>query len=274
MTEKGLDFLLSEVEGPGLWRYWSSRNPQHEALQPDLDVICCASHILEQHGRAFSSNAAILLASRNDEGLFYTYVAPRPSTPPELRQEMGRLVSAESLLKLLAAGMLHEVDGVVNANVLLYLGENEHTQAAANYLIDVVQQNKEAHCSKYYGSLAFYYMLSRAYFSGVTGLGQTRAMVLERMIAAWDNPETPDTALAAALTACSLLNFDHSTWPLSETISTIQKTQRQDGSWRKNYLYLGPAPYYGSEELTTAFCVEACARYLQRIGKTPGRSRN
>jgi hypothetical protein len=65
MTERGLDFLLSEMEGPGLWRYWSSRNPQHESLQPDLDVICCVSHILKENRRAFHSNAAIVLASRN-----------------------------------------------------------------------------------------------------------------------------------------------------------------------------------------------------------------
>ncbi len=267
MTEKGLDFLLSEMEGPGLWRYWSSRNPQHESLQPDLDVICCVSHILKQNGRAFPSNTAIVLASRNDKGLFYTYVAPRPNTPPELQQEMGRLVSAESLLTLLAAGMLHEVDCVVNANVLLYLGENEHTQAAANYLIDIVQNNKEADCSNYYDRLAFYYMLSRAYFSGVTLLGKTREAVLERIIAAQDNHGTFDTALAAALTVCSLLNFNHSTWPLLGTITTIQKTQCKDGSWHKSPLYLGPAPYYGSEELTTALCVEALARYLQNIGE-------
>ncbi|KPL22562.1 MAG: hypothetical protein AMJ93_06930 [Anaerolineae bacterium SM23_84] len=266
MTERGLDFLLSEMEGPGLWRYWSSRNPQHESLQPDLDVICCASHILKRNGRAFPSNTAIVLASRNNRGLFYTYVAPRPSTPPGLRQEMGRLVSAESLLVLLAAGMLHEIDCVVNANVLLYLGENEHTQAAVEYLIDIVQRNKETDCSKYYRDpLAFYYMLSRATFSGVSSLGRAREAVLKRIIVGQDGHSGFDTALAAALTACSLLNFNHWASPLPETVATIQQTQRQDGSWRKSPLYLGPAPYYGSEELTTALCVEALARYLQRI---------
>jgi hypothetical protein len=267
MTERGLDFLLSEMEGPGLWRFWSSRNPQHESLQPDLDDICCVSHILKRNGRAFPSNASIVLASKNDEGLFYTYVAPRPNTPPELRQEMGRLVSAESLFRLLAAETLHEVDCVVNANALLYLGENEHTRAAVEYLIDIVRCNKEADCSKYYPDPpAFYYMLSRAYFAGVTSLGQCREAVLKRIIAARDSQGTSDTALAAALTACALVNFGHWAFPLPETIATIQQAQRQDGSWPKSPLYIGPAPYYGSEELTTALCVEALARYLQGIG--------
>jgi len=198
MTQRGLDFLLSEMEGPGLWRFWSSRDPQHESLQPDLDDICCVSHILVRNGRAFPSNATIVLANRSDSELFYTYVAPRPSTPPELREEMGRLVSVESLLKLLAAGILHEIDCVVNANVLLYLGENEHTRAAVDYLIGVVERNEEADCSKYYRDpLAFYYMLSRACYSGVTSLRKTREAVLERVVAAQLDRGSFETGLAA-----------------------------------------------------------------------------
>jgi hypothetical protein len=263
MTDKGLDFLLAEMEGPGLWRYWSTRNPQHGALQPDLDVICCASHVLQQNGRAFPSNRAILLASRNEAGLFYTYVAPRPGTPPELQREMGRQVSAESLLKLAAAGMLHEVDPVVNVNVALYLGESAHTRAAVEWLIEVVEGNQETGCSKYYRDpLALYYMLSRAYHSGITSLGVTRAAVRDRAIAALDDRGTSVTPLAAALAACSLLNVGHRSDPLPETVVTLARMQGPDGSWPRSALYLGPAPYYGSEALTTALCVEALARYL------------
>ena len=270
MMEKGLDFLLAEVEGPGLWRFWSSRNPQHQSLQPDLDDTCCVSHVLRQNGRAFPSNEAILLGSRNEKGLFYTYVAPRPSTPPELRQKMGRLVSPESLLRLMAAGALHEIDGVVNANVVLYLGAGEHTRAAVDYLVDVVQRNQETDCSKYYPDpLAFYYMLSRACFSGVTSLDKTREVVLERIIATRGSRGAFGTALAAALAACSLINFDHWASPLPATMAYIERSQRENGSWRKSPLYLGPAPYYGSEELTTALCVEALGRYVQSVEQSP-----
>jgi hypothetical protein len=266
MVEEGLDFLLSEVEGPGLWRFWSSRNPQHQSLQPDLDDTCCVSHVLRQQGRAFPSNIAIVRGNRNKEGLFYTYVAPRPSTPPELRQEIGRLVSPESLLRLLAADALHEVDCVVNANVVLYLGKGKHTREAVEYLIDVVQHNQEAECGKYYPDpLAFYYMLSRACFSGVTSLGKAREAIVDRIIATQSGHGAFGTALAAALAACSLINFDHWAFPLPATIAYIQRSQREDGSWRRDPLYLGPAPYYGSEELTTALCVEALGRYVQGI---------
>lgn len=266
MTDKALDFLLAEMEGPGLWRYYSTRNLQHGALQPDLDVTCCVSHVLQQNGRPLPANRAVVLACRNDAGLFYTYVAPRPNTPPELREEMGRLVSAESLLTLAAAGMLHEVDPVVNANVTLYLGENEDTRAAVEYLIDVVQRNQEAQCSKYYRDpLAFYYMLSRATFCGVPSLGVTRAAVRDRVIAAQGTHRASGMALAVALAACSLLNVGHRSDPLPGTMAAIHETQRPDGSWPRSPLYFGPAPYYGSEELTTALCVEALARFLRGV---------
>ena len=133
-----------------------------------------------------------------------------------------------------------------------------------------MQRNEEAECSKYYPDpLAFYYMLSRACCSGVTSLRETRGAVLERVIAAQLDRGSFETALAAALAACSLLNFNHVSTPLPGAIAYIIGAQRADGSWPKSPLYLGPAPYYGSEELTTALCVEALARYLQ-LGEGEG----
>ncbi len=261
MVEKGLDFLLSEVEGPGLWRYWSSRNPQHEGLQPDLDVIGCVSQILWCHGREFPDNREFLLATRDAQGLFYTYMVPRPTTPPALRSEIGRLVSPESLFKLLAAGMLHEVDAVVNANVLLYLGEIPETEAALAYLLEVVRNKGEATCSKYYRDpWIVYYMFSRAFFAGVTGLAAARESILERLTAEAAMPGALEPPLRAALGACTLLNFGEGGPLLAESIRRIETTQQADGSWSRRPFYIGPAPYYGSEELTTGFCVEALCR--------------
>jgi hypothetical protein len=172
---------------------------------------------------------------------------------------------------LAAWGILHEVDGVVNANVLLYLGENEHTRAAVDYLIHIVRGAKEGDCTRYYPDRrAFYYMLSRAYWSGVTSLGVTKDAVLERIIAAGRVRDASDTALATALVACSLLNYGHLEFPLPEAIAALLEMQWSDGSWPKTPLYLGPAPYYGSEELTTALCLEALARYLRSTHATGG----
>ena len=261
MIARGLDFLLSEMEGSGLWRYWTGRDPQHERLQPDLDDVCCVSQLLQRHERPFPDNRPLVLACRDLQGRFYTYVAPRPGTPPELRQALGSLVSPQSLLALLAAGMLHEVDAAVNANVVLYLGQNEHTQAAIDYLLEAVHQPAQRRHNRYYLSLAFEYMLSRACFASAPALNAAKIPIIERLNAA---PQVFDTPLAAALAACTLLNFNDWDSPLPEALQVILQTQRADGSWPCSPLYLGPAPYYGSEEMTSGFCLEALGRYIRK----------
>ena len=48
--------------------------------------------------------------------------------------------------------------------------------------------------------------------------------------------------------------------PEKKDAAPVEEREQQTD---RSALYLGPAPYYGSEELTTALCVEALARYLQ-----------
>jgi hypothetical protein len=85
MTARGLDFLSAEMESGGVWRYWSSRNEQPEFLPPDLDDTCCISFLLSSHGRPPSNNRPLILANRNGEGVFYTWLLPRASSPAPAR---------------------------------------------------------------------------------------------------------------------------------------------------------------------------------------------
>jgi hypothetical protein len=261
MTTKALDFLTAEMEGPGLWRYWSSRNPRHRQLPPDLDDICCISHILKQNGRPLPNNREIILANRNEEGSFFTWLAPRTTAPPELKDTINRLIGADTLLTILLSGTVNDVDCGVNANVLLYLGEDGETRKAIGYLVGVVLDDKEDECSHFYPDrLTFYYMLSRAYFGGVSSLVEAKSAVLDKLVPMQDGNGSFGTALLTALAACTLLNFDYRTQALHGAIEYLVASQEKDGSWPRSPLFLGPAPYYGSEELTTALCVEALSR--------------
>src|SRR5437867_2862916 len=60
ITAKALDFLCAEMEGKGLWRFWSSRNKLHEFLPPDLDDTCCISFILNHYGRLEPDNRDLI----------------------------------------------------------------------------------------------------------------------------------------------------------------------------------------------------------------------
>lgn len=271
MAARGLDFLASEMEGPGLWRYWSSRNPRHRQLPPDLDDICCISHVLKAAGRELPANREIVLANRDEAGAFYTWLAPRTAAPPELARAINHLVGAETLLAVLLSGTANDVDCAVNANVLLYLGEGEETRGAVAYLLGVVRDGREKECNHFYPDLpAFYYVLSRACFHGVSGLAPARGPVLDRLLSLDEGDGSFGGALNTALAACTLLNLDEQTQALHRAVEHLLATQRHDGSWPRQPLFLGPAPYYGSEELTTAFCLEALSRYSPDTLTPPG----
>src|SRR5262245_5402809 len=62
MTKQSLKFLLHEMEGPGVWRYWSSRNEAHEFLPPDLDDTCCISFLFKNLNKPVPLNQELILA--------------------------------------------------------------------------------------------------------------------------------------------------------------------------------------------------------------------
>ena len=74
MKGKGLKFLMSEMEEGGLWRYWSSINEKHKMIPPDLDDICCISHILKKNNVPFPENIEVILDNKNKQGIFYTWL--------------------------------------------------------------------------------------------------------------------------------------------------------------------------------------------------------
>jgi hypothetical protein len=264
MTANGLRFLQEEMEGPGLWRYWSSRNQRHRLLPPDLDDTCCISFILKKNHRSLPPNRDIILANRNHEGVFYTWLTPRSSSPSLPVPEVADVLNREALLMLALSGQMDDVDCVVNANVLLYLGDNEDTKGAVGYLVDIVLNEKEDGCSHFYpGRLFLYYMLSRAYHEGVHSLKSVRVPVKDRVIRRQGKDGSFGNELLTALAVCTLLNFDSLTPEVPKAIAYLLKAQRKGGSWPMIPMYLGPAPYYGSEDLTTALCVEALARSHQ-----------
>lgn len=261
MTANALRFLEEEMEGPGLWRYWSSRNQRHRLLPPDLDDTCCISFILERNQRPLPANRDIILANRNRQGAFYTWLAPRSGSTSSPVADVGDVLNPEALLMVALSGGMDDVDCVVNANVLLYLGDSEDTKAAVDYLVDVVLKEKEDGCSRFYPDrLSFYYMLSRAYREGVSSLDSVRVSVIERVVRAQDRDGSFGSELLTALAVCTLLNFDSLTSQLHQAVAYLLRAQREDGSWPRTPMYLGPAPYYGSQDLTTALCVEALAR--------------
>jgi hypothetical protein len=238
LMERGTRFLLDVQDEGGLWRYWPPNGPRR--IDADLDDTCCASFVLRWLGTpGFAPpNEAAILANRSPAGLFRTWVRR-----PELKNDL---------------------DSVVNANVLLYLGERPETIAARDLLVQAINRGIEESTYYYYlDPLALYYMVSRAYVHGVRGLEGCREAVLRKTLPR----RTGEGTLASALALCTLCNFGLSGSPeVLEGARALAGAQLPDGSWGDHLFYAGPEPpsphtfWWSSPALTAALCIEALSK--------------
>src|SRR5947207_8607467 len=114
VRSRALDFLLREMDPDGLWRHPSSDKPQHYDTPLDVDDTSIASAALAAAGREVPDNRRFLLANRERSGLFRTWIV-RWWPHPLLTYRFFRYTTAE----------VGDVDAVVNANVVIYLGDCE-----------------------------------------------------------------------------------------------------------------------------------------------------
>ncbi len=243
MKRTAFKFLTEEMRPPGIWKYFSSSYPTQ--IDADLDDTACASFLLRdlhpdiKRGR----NLDIILGNTNEDGLFFTW----------LRQKDDR----------------NDVDSVVNANVLLYLGDREETRVVSDYLNTIIADHREAESYYYYlDDFALYYAMTRAYFNGVISLEPSKDCIISRIVGRQRRDGSFGSELLTALAISGLLNYSWTDWVLLGCgVESLMDTQRSDGSWSRRAYYAGPPPpgpcaaWFGSEELTTGFCLEALVRF-------------
>ncbi len=259
ITKKALVFFIQQMKNPGLWRFFTSekRVTYFESLVgdtiglvPDLDDTACVSHALMRNNIPFDSNTKFFLKNRNEQGVFYTWLLDKSSWKDEKDTTVYIVPSKNDI----CCG--------VNANILLYLGENNDTKSVCDYLNGIILNNEEENCNLYYpDQITFYYLLSRAYFNGVYSLGKSKKLIISRIKSIQKDDGTVGDVLSTALAVCTLFNFADFDPNVSQAIKYIINAQAENGSWQKIGFFLDAYRYYGSEELTTAICIEALIRY-------------
>lgn len=244
MTKKAIDFLLSEQEKGGIWRFWTSRNKKR--LPPDLDDICTISFILKSNGVNFDNNLQLILNNRNEDNLFLTWIIEK-----EQKYDFAKLIDKK------------DVDYGVNTNVLLYLGENY--PAVCSYINRAIKSNEFR--SIYYPSkLALFYMVSRAFQNNITDFKKSKDKILKSTLSRQKRNGSFGNDLETALALNTLFNFDYYGNEIDLGINHLLKRQTNNDSWQRAVLFLGPPPfyrYYGSEDLTTALVIESMKNYLR-----------
>ncbi|MGB3653517.1 MAG: tetratricopeptide repeat protein [Rivularia sp. (in: cyanobacteria)] len=252
IRKQGLKFLMDEMEEGGLWRYWSSKNEKHGMIPPDLDDICSISHILKINNISFPDNTKTIVNNRNSEDIFHTWLLSIPGKKVLYSNDTWTINQED------------DICCIVNSNVLLYLGEIKETEKIVEHLSQVILKGTETTSTPFYNhELSFYYMLSRAYYNGVLSLNTVKEAVVDKILNTQKSDGSFGNHLLTSLAICSLLNYDYYSPELSKAIIFLIKSQQFNGSWKRIPVYGGHADkaIYGSAELTTAFCIEALARY-------------
>jgi hypothetical protein len=240
ITNRAISFLAEEGCDPGLFQYYTSKNARSTDF--DLDDSACASVALQRSHPFVASgyNVKHFTKNRDDAGRFYTWV--------------GR------------GALANNVDSVVNANVVFYLGDRDETKSACRYLVDTIKGGHESESYHYYlDDMSLYYAVSRAYARGTSSLSGAREAVIDKVLESSEGDGSFGDELATACAVCSLANFDYdSVKRLRDAAHSLDRQQRADGSWRRIAMFHGSGSYFGSEELTTALCLEALTRVAAR----------
>lgn len=168
-------FILSRIEAPGIWR-WAPHD-----FEVDSTSICSLAAGPQRHPwLLLGRNVRVILSRRDDSGRFPTWMG---SCGP--------------------FGEPNDIDPVVNANVVTYLGDRDETRASQRWIERLVVADRVAGSSIWYRPMDLYYSVSRAIHAvppTFAGLGS----VLARRVAG----RSPATAFRAAQALGSLDRLD------------------------------------------------------------------
>jgi hypothetical protein len=273
MLSKVSDYIYWQMHRGGVWPFFSNLHPLHKIVPYETDSLAYASSFMQDRGlqRPDHSNKPLLLANRHRKGLFYTWfiIHPRLHT----NKTYWRL-TAKRLMKPISNFFFwrayesapDDVDLGVNANILAYLGDIPETATVIGELVRVILEGKEDDCDKWYRNpFTIYYFISRAYHRGVKKLEPVVIKIIDRIIATASNDgQLGKSILDTALGVTTLINLGFKSKELHQVVRFLIKNQESHGEWpRWLFFYGGPKLLqgWGSEELTTAVCLEAIARY-------------
>ena len=272
MLKKSTDFLQYQIGRGATWNHFAYSESIRRVCPQDIDDTACVSHFLIERNTGFKkeANKKLILDNKNSQGLLYTWFTFRWRF--NANKTYWRLAATELKSPIRSYFFWNEearrsdIDTVVNANVLHYLGDIPEMQPVIDHIIDTINKNQEHDCDKWYRNLfSVYYFFTRCYFAGIKKLLPIVEPIKERIIQqAKENGQIGNTPLDTALAACSLINLGYTGPVLTNAIHYLTTTQEQHGGWPRQLLYYGGRKKlsgYGSEELVTGFCVEALARY-------------
>ncbi|MCK5721208.1 MAG: hypothetical protein KAI84_01620 [Gammaproteobacteria bacterium] len=255
MKSKAVAFLLDNKLSHGVWRHFTG-NIQTEII-PDTDNTAMVFATLVENGVNIDDESLdYMLSYRTPDGIFYTWINSEewlaPSNP------------YYEIFKR------NDIDANLNADVLYAYSLRNRTQSGIiRYLNNIAENKSFLNGTLYYPSpYVFTYFVTKNYADGgVSELEPSLDHIREYLLTTQKPDGSWGNDLDTALATVSLLNMGYEGPHLNKAIKHILSTQRKDGSWNIYAFYINPVHniYFGSQELTTSFSLEALIKYRQMI---------
>lgn len=276
MITQATNYLQYQMHHGGVWPVFSDRHPWHATVPYDADSLAYASALMRARDIDCPrpTNVPLLLANRTRNGLFYTWFLVRgwQPNPTHWRVSIGELLHpVRSILFWRANECTRaDVDMGINTNVLYYLGDVPETQPIIAELLRIIAEGREADCDKWYRNpFTIYYLMARVYQQGVRKLAPARATIIARILAtAQASGQLGKSVFDTAVGLTTLLHLQCSDPAVDRAAAFLLREQATTGEWvRWLFYYGGPKLLqgWGSEEITTAFCLESLAHYRSHL---------
>lgn len=269
-------FLLKERHK--LFWVWNHFNQNHRLFKMnpyDVDSTAIALEYLRDRGKISSQvekrTLKLFKDQLNAEGLFLTFFTFRGSLKCSWKswllflRELKSPISTRIFWQRVEAER-NDVDGVVNVNVLHYLGRIPECEHLVVYLKEQLESGNELKFDKWYkSSSVVYYFISRLYkknFPELEGVFLRWRQELKNFVKSPDFENEHD--LDVALNTVAMINLQMDKSYVLPCIEQLLQNQNASGSWRKKAVYFGGPKKimgWGSETLTTAICIEALMKF-------------
>jgi len=256
MKSKALDFLKSEEEPGGIWRYTTSRNNYNkkEDIPPDAGDISSVSFILNLNGIEIDDNRDLLLNNRNNDNLFLLWIYDgkkyNMSDHMVFNSEDGKNPN------LVGCG--------VNANVAMYINNSDVSKPVCKFINHQIANNG---CkSQFYDKKFFlYYVISRAYSNGIDCLNDIKSKIINNILDSQNEDGSFGTDMDTALSLNALFMLKYRGPEIFKGVNSLLNNQNEDGSWDIDILARSKSDvveeYYFSQDIVTAWAIEALHRF-------------
>jgi len=273
--KRSICFFQYQMMRGGVMNYFTKWSSLFTLLPPDIDDTIFVHSFLKSQNIKTPDPSPLILINRSRNGLFYTWFTLRFTNTLNktywkiLLREFKNPIRSLFFWKHYGCSR-NDIDGVVNANVLAYFGLNDATKPIINYLLDILNTGKESECDNWYlNPLTFYYPLARNIKNGIDSLNSAKPIIINRILK-YVKPDgrVGDSALETALAITTFINLNYNGEQLHLAAFYLIDSQKETGEWPRWIYYYGDrnkTAGFGSEELTTGFCIEALAKYREFV---------